>query len=136
MAQEPSGGSISLTPFRALVVAALFGGLAGWLIVVIANANTVAPANTANCHPGADADRPELTNAAATFANTAMLLHPRYRPKVTVANTASHRGHAMSCDRRTSSRMMCINADTITAKVYDGDVKTLYDVQVVAAEKK
>jgi Cu/Ag efflux protein CusF len=26
--------------------------------------------------------------------------------------------------------------DTITAKVYDGDVKTLYDVQVVAAEKK
>jgi Cu/Ag efflux protein CusF len=26
--------------------------------------------------------------------------------------------------------------DTITAKVYDGDVKTLYDVQVAAAEKK
>ena len=26
--------------------------------------------------------------------------------------------------------------DTITAKVYDGDVKTLYDVQVVPPEKK
>jgi hypothetical protein len=26
--------------------------------------------------------------------------------------------------------------DTITAKVYDGDVKTLYDVQVAAPEKK
>jgi Cu/Ag efflux protein CusF len=26
--------------------------------------------------------------------------------------------------------------DTITAKVYDGDVKTLYDVQVATAEKK
>ena len=26
--------------------------------------------------------------------------------------------------------------DTITAKVYDGDVKTLYDVRVVAPEKK
>jgi Cu/Ag efflux protein CusF len=26
--------------------------------------------------------------------------------------------------------------DTITAKVYDGDVKTLYNVQVAAAEKK
>jgi Cu/Ag efflux protein CusF len=26
--------------------------------------------------------------------------------------------------------------DTITAKVYDGDVKTLYDVQIAAAQKK
>ena len=43
MAQEPSGGSINLTPFRALVVAALFGGLAGWLIVVIANAFDLIP---------------------------------------------------------------------------------------------
>jgi hypothetical protein len=36
--QQPGGGSVSLTPFRALVVAALFGGLAGWLLVVTANA--------------------------------------------------------------------------------------------------
>jgi len=43
LAQEPSGGSISLTPFRALVIAALFGGLAGWLIVVIANAFDLIP---------------------------------------------------------------------------------------------
>ncbi len=35
---EPSGGSIKITPPRALAVAALFGGLAGWLIVVTANA--------------------------------------------------------------------------------------------------
>lgn len=37
MAEQP-GGSVTLTPFRALVVAALFGGLAGWLLVVTANA--------------------------------------------------------------------------------------------------
>ena len=43
MAQEPSGGTINLTPFRALVVAALCGGLAGWLIVVIANAFDLIP---------------------------------------------------------------------------------------------
>jgi H+/Cl- antiporter ClcA len=40
---EPSGGSVSLTPFRALVVAALFGGLAGWLLVVTANAFDLIP---------------------------------------------------------------------------------------------
>jgi Protein of unknown function (DUF3180) len=34
----PSGGSIDLTPLRALVVSALFGGLAGWLLVVVLNA--------------------------------------------------------------------------------------------------
>lgn len=39
----PSGGSIALTPLRALVVAALFGGLAGWLLVVIANAFDATP---------------------------------------------------------------------------------------------
>lgn len=38
MAEQPTGGSVNLTPFRALVVAALFGGLAGWLLVVTANA--------------------------------------------------------------------------------------------------
>ena len=43
MAQEPSSGSVSLTPFRALVVAALFGGLAGWLLVVTANAFDLIP---------------------------------------------------------------------------------------------
>jgi hypothetical protein len=43
LAQEPSGGSVSLTPFRALVVAAIFGGLAGWLLVVTANAFDLIP---------------------------------------------------------------------------------------------
>ena len=43
MPVEPSGGSVSLTPFRALVVAALFGGLAGWLLVVTANAFDLIP---------------------------------------------------------------------------------------------
>jgi H+/Cl- antiporter ClcA len=43
LAQEPSGGSVSLTPIRALVVAALFGGLAGWLLVVTANAFDLIP---------------------------------------------------------------------------------------------
>lgn len=42
MAEQP-GGSITLTPFRALVVAAVFGGLAGWLIVVVANAVDAVP---------------------------------------------------------------------------------------------
>ncbi|WP_375430304.1 DUF3180 domain-containing protein [uncultured Friedmanniella sp.] len=42
MAQQP-GGSITLTPLRALVVAAIFGGLAGWLIVVVANALGAVP---------------------------------------------------------------------------------------------
>ena len=43
MAQEPSGGSVKLTPFRTLVVAVLFGGLAGWLLVVTANAFDLIP---------------------------------------------------------------------------------------------
>lgn len=43
MAEQPSGGSIDLTPRRALVVAALFGGLAGWIIVVTANAFDLLP---------------------------------------------------------------------------------------------
>jgi H+/Cl- antiporter ClcA len=43
LAQQPSDGSLRLTPFRTLVVAALFGGLAGWLLVVIANAFDVIP---------------------------------------------------------------------------------------------
>ena len=43
MAEETSGGSVNLTPFRALVVAAVFGGLAGWLVVVIANAFDLIP---------------------------------------------------------------------------------------------
>ena len=43
MAEEPSGGSVNLTPFRALVVAAVFGGLSGWLVVVIANAFDLIP---------------------------------------------------------------------------------------------
>lgn len=38
MAEQQPGGSVSLTPLRALVVAAMFGGLAGWLLVVITNA--------------------------------------------------------------------------------------------------
>ena len=40
---RPSGGSIALTPLRALVVAVLFGGLAGWLLVVVLNAFDVTP---------------------------------------------------------------------------------------------
>jgi H+/Cl- antiporter ClcA len=43
LAEEPSGGSVNLTPFRALIVAAVFGGLAGWLVVVIANAFDLIP---------------------------------------------------------------------------------------------
>lgn len=44
MATEPGRGSVTLTPWRALAVAALFGGLAGWLVVITANAlDTVAP---------------------------------------------------------------------------------------------
>lgn len=38
MADQPTGGSVNLTPRRALAVAVLFGALAGWLVVVIANA--------------------------------------------------------------------------------------------------
>jgi uncharacterized protein DUF3180 len=39
----PTGGSIDLTPLRALVVAALFGGLAAWLLVVVLNAFDLTP---------------------------------------------------------------------------------------------
>jgi H+/Cl- antiporter ClcA len=38
LAEQQPGGSVTLTPLRALVVAAMFGGLAGWLLVVAANA--------------------------------------------------------------------------------------------------
>jgi hypothetical protein len=38
LAEQQPGGSVTLTPLRALVVAALFGGLAGWLLVVTVNA--------------------------------------------------------------------------------------------------
>lgn len=34
----PPGGSVEATPPLALLVAALFGGLAGWLVVVVTNA--------------------------------------------------------------------------------------------------
>ena len=44
MADRPSGGSIKITPPRALAVAALFGALAGWLVVAAANSfDLVAP---------------------------------------------------------------------------------------------
>jgi len=44
LADRPSGGSIKITPPRALAVAALFGALAGWLIVAAANSfDLVAP---------------------------------------------------------------------------------------------
>ncbi len=43
MAEPSGGGSVDLTPRRALVVAALFGGLAGWLVVVTAEAFGVFP---------------------------------------------------------------------------------------------
>ncbi|HEV2930229.1 MAG TPA: DUF3180 domain-containing protein [Propionibacteriaceae bacterium] len=38
MAEQQPGGSVNLTPLRALAVAAMFGGLAGWLLVLTANA--------------------------------------------------------------------------------------------------
>lgn len=43
MAEHPPTGSVTPTPLRALVVAALFGGLAGWLVVVTANAFALLP---------------------------------------------------------------------------------------------
>ena len=44
MADRPSGGSIKITPPRALAVAALFGALAGWLVVAATNSfDLVAP---------------------------------------------------------------------------------------------
>jgi H+/Cl- antiporter ClcA len=38
LAEQQPGGSVNLTPLRALVVAAMFGGLVGWLLVVTVNA--------------------------------------------------------------------------------------------------
>jgi H+/Cl- antiporter ClcA len=38
LAEQQPSGSVSLTPLRALIVAALFGGLVGWLLVVTVNA--------------------------------------------------------------------------------------------------
>jgi uncharacterized membrane protein len=38
LAEQQPSGSVNLTPLRALVVAAMFGGLAGWLLGVTANA--------------------------------------------------------------------------------------------------
>lgn len=43
MTQLPPGGPVTTTPRRALVVAALFGGLAGWLLVVTTQALGVIP---------------------------------------------------------------------------------------------
>lgn len=43
MSQVPSGGPVTTTPRRALVVAALFGGLAGWLVAVTTQALDVVP---------------------------------------------------------------------------------------------
>jgi hypothetical protein len=41
--ERPPAGSVAPTPRRALGVAALFGGLAGWLLVVSANALGMVP---------------------------------------------------------------------------------------------
>lgn len=43
MSQAPSGNQVTSTPRRALVVAALFGGLAGWLLAVTTQALNVVP---------------------------------------------------------------------------------------------
>jgi ABC-type Fe3+-siderophore transport system permease subunit len=43
MSQVPSGNQVTSTPRRALVVAALFGGLAGWLLAVTTQALNVVP---------------------------------------------------------------------------------------------
>ena len=43
MAEPPVQGSVAPTPVRALVVAAIFGGLAGWLVVVTARALGMIP---------------------------------------------------------------------------------------------
>jgi len=43
MSQAPSGNRVTSTPTRALVVAALFGGLAGWLLAVTTSAMDVVP---------------------------------------------------------------------------------------------
>jgi H+/Cl- antiporter ClcA len=41
--ETPAGGTVAPTPIRALVVAAIFGGLVGWLVVVTANAFELIP---------------------------------------------------------------------------------------------
>jgi ABC-type Fe3+-siderophore transport system permease subunit len=43
MSQAPSGNQVTSTPRRALAVAALFGGLAGWLLAVTTEALNVVP---------------------------------------------------------------------------------------------
>lgn len=43
MSQAPGGNPVTSTPRRALVVAALFGGLAGWLLAVTTAALDVVP---------------------------------------------------------------------------------------------
>ncbi|MGI3784528.1 MAG: DUF3180 domain-containing protein [Janthinobacterium lividum] len=43
MSQAPSGNQVTSTPRRALVVAALFGGLAGWLLAVTTDALDIVP---------------------------------------------------------------------------------------------
>jgi ABC-type Fe3+-siderophore transport system permease subunit len=43
MSQAPSSNQVTSTPRRALVVAALFGGLAGWLLAVTTEALNVVP---------------------------------------------------------------------------------------------
>ncbi|SEP60879.1 DUF3180 domain-containing protein [Microlunatus flavus] len=43
MSQAPSGNQVTSTPRRALVVAALFGGLAGWLLAITTAALDVVP---------------------------------------------------------------------------------------------
>jgi ABC-type Fe3+-siderophore transport system permease subunit len=43
MSQAPRGNQVTSTPRRALVVAALFGGLAGWLLAVTTEALNVIP---------------------------------------------------------------------------------------------
>ena len=43
MAEHPGGGSVDLTPRRSLLVAAVAGALAGWLVVVTANAFDLIP---------------------------------------------------------------------------------------------
>jgi hypothetical protein len=43
LTEHPGGGSVTLTPRRALLVAAVAGGLAGWLVVVGAAAFDLIP---------------------------------------------------------------------------------------------
>ena len=43
MSQTPTGNQVTSTPRRALVVLALFGGLAGWLLAVTTQALNVVP---------------------------------------------------------------------------------------------